>query len=129
MCLYATELTRDALWDAMKNTRHMYGTTGERIFLEFDIDGNRMGMEITKSTSPELHVTAGGTKPLEKVEIIKYSRSNGWETIHTEQPVGRICECTFIDRFFFEDSVYYIRVTQTRDRELAWSSPIWVSRG
>jgi len=129
MCLYAAELTRDALWDTMKNTRQMYGTTGERILLEFHIDGNTMGAEIVKSSPPELHVTVGGTKNLEKVEVIKYSRNDGWETIHTEEPSARICELAFTDSVFSEDSLYYIRVTQVRNRELAWSSPIWVNRG
>jgi len=129
MCLYATELTRDALWETMKHTRHMYGSTGERILLEFDIEGNMIGTEITKSSSPEINVTVGGTKSIEKIEVFKYSGSKGWEIIHTEEPSDRICEFSFIDLFFFEDSVYYVRVTQLRDRELAWSSPIWVNRG
>ena len=106
----------------------MYGTTGERILLEFDIDGHIMGSEITRSSSPLLHVTVGGTRPIEKIEIMKYSSSRGWECIHTVEPDSKISEFNYSDEEFKEDSLYYVRVIQAKGRELAWSSPIWVEK-
>lgn len=121
---YAPELTRESLFDSIKN-RHTYGTTGERILLEFSIDGNVMGSEYRESDLPEISVTVGGTDILNRIEVIKYSKTSGWESIHTERPSKQTCEFTCVDTEFADDSIYYIRAIQV-DGEMAWSSPIWV---
>jgi hypothetical protein len=126
IAVYAPELTRESLFDSIKN-RHTYGTTGERILLEFSIDGNVMGSEYRESDLPEISVTVGGTNTLESVEVMKYSNSSGWESIHTESSAQLTCTFAYTDTDFTEDSLYYVRVIQT-DGEIAWSSPIWVYR-
>ena len=126
MAVYASDLTREGVFDGMKN-RRTYGTTGERILLEFSIDGNQMGSEYLESGQPEIVVTVGGTDILDEVEIMKYSNSSGWERAYSDSPGQNICSFNYNDMGFAEDSLYYVRVTQ-RDGEMAWSSPIWVDK-
>ena len=128
--VYAPELTREAIYYAIKN-RRTYGTTGERILLKFEINGHMMGSEfrLDGGSFPQIDVTVGGTNKLEEVEVVKYSRSSGWQTIHVECPTTSTCTFTYIDANFTEDSLYYIRVTQAGEPpEMAWSSPIWVNK-
>jgi len=126
MAVYASDLTRESIFNGMKS-RHTYGTTGERILLEFSIDGNQMGSEYVESGQPEIVVTVGGTDVLDKVEVMKYSNSSGWECAYSDSPGQNVRSFNYTDTGFAEDSLYYVRVTQ-RDGEMAWSSPIWADK-
>jgi hypothetical protein len=126
IAVYAPELTREAIFEAIKD-RRTYGTTGERILLEFSIDGNPMGSEYVESGQPEIAVTVGGTDVLERVEVMKYSNSSDWERVYSDSPGQNTCSFNYTDTSFAENSLYYVRVTQ-RDGEMAWSSPVWVDR-
>lgn len=68
----APELTRDALWQALRQ-RHCYATTGERILLEFRTGASRMGDEVVaavRGLKPfEVHVE--GTAPLEYIDFFR----------------------------------------------------------
>lgn len=61
-------LTRDDLWHALRH-RRCYATTGERILLELDANGHRMGEEFDHVGAPCLRVAVHGTTSLEAVEI------------------------------------------------------------
>lgn len=74
--LYAPELTREAVWEAMR-ARRTYGTNGERIFLKTACAGAWMGEEISVSGPPTLEVEVHGTAPLLDVEL-----KRGIETIY-----------------------------------------------
>jgi hypothetical protein len=67
--VYAEKLTKEALWEAFW-ARRVYGTTGERIILDVDVDGHLMGEEIDASSPASLHVEVHGTKPLHSVEVM-----------------------------------------------------------
>jgi hypothetical protein len=144
--VYATELTRDAIFDALKN-RRTYATTGQRILLHFDIDGSLMGSQIflERGRYPEVHVAVHGTDELDFVEVLRWDqragrRENGhpvFETIYRKIGQGRHWVEHFIDSTYAGSSIYYVRVKQKRDifdpgrlvyRQVwAWSSPIWVN--
>ena len=124
--VYAPGLTREDIFEGIKN-RHTYATSGERILLEFEMDGHPMGSEYATSRCPSIEVTVGGTNTVKKVEVVKYSDSRGWEIIHVERPSTLTCTFTYTDTSFAEDSLYYVRVIQV-DNEMAWSSPIWVNK-
>ncbi len=62
------ELTREALWTGMYE-RRCYATTGERILLDFDVDGHPYGTEYDVSGSPTIAYRVEGTAPLDAVEI------------------------------------------------------------
>ena len=66
-----------------------------------------------------------GTENIATVELVKYDATGAWREISTWTPNELFWHGTFTDTQFTEDSVYYLRVTQT-DGNMAWSSPIWV---
>jgi hypothetical protein len=66
--LYAKELTREAVWDAMQ-ARRTYGTNGARIFLKVACGDAWMGEEISSAGPPTIEVEAHGTAPLLDVEL------------------------------------------------------------
>jgi len=120
---YAPELTREAIWEALWN-RRCYGTTGARIILQFEVDGEPMGSVIEGSAfrgGHQLKVRVLGAAPLESVEIVR-----GREVIHTE------CSFNYSLHVELRDepppgaaNYYYVRVLQ-EDGEMAWSSPVWI---
>ncbi len=69
-CVYAAELTREGLWEALK-ARRCYGTTGQRILLEVTADGRPMGSEFQASAPPEISVKVTGTAPVERVDVFR----------------------------------------------------------
>ncbi len=62
------ELTRQALWTAMRD-RRCYATTGERILLEFECDGHPYGTEYDAAEPPTIRFRVEGTAPLDTVEV------------------------------------------------------------
>jgi hypothetical protein len=119
--VYATELTREAIFDAFRR-RSCYATTAERILLEFSVNDVEMGAELAANTGDALIFKGcvGGTSSVETIELICD---------------GEVMVSSFgssiIEHFSFESSAirgehyYYLRATQS-DGEKAWSSPIWV---
>jgi len=138
MSVMASELTREALWEAMWN-RRVVATSGPRIILAYELNGSLMGSELTLTTEPNLRkrrliqVKAHGTAPIERIDII---RNN--ETVHSVS-VGQLdCEACWEDTELIDEvwlppakfcdhpfCFYYVRVVQT-DGEAAWASPIWI---
>ncbi len=118
---YAPSLTRNdvfaALWD-----RTVYATTGARIILDVELNGQRMGSQIKAADAPRtLKVHAVGTGNIRSVEVV---RNN--EVYFTHQ--GHGAEATFEVRDttpLGDGAYYYVRVIQ-QDTHMAWSSPIWV---
>ncbi|MCI0723034.1 MAG: DUF3604 domain-containing protein, partial [Acidobacteria bacterium] len=128
----APQLSSEAIWDAFYN-KHTYGTTGERIWLEFSIDGHGMGQEFAPRGKPEILATIAGTDELSLVEIVKYDfQGKEYKTIHRSNPAAFVAEIRLQDQDFASDSFYYVRARQktpVRGQEVwAWSSPIWVRR-
>lgn len=80
--VYAEELTRESLWEAMWK-RRCYATTGERIILWVEADGHQMGEEYETGSPPKVFVMVYGTGPLMEVEL-----KRGTETIY-RHPVSK----------------------------------------
>jgi hypothetical protein len=145
----AGRLTREEIWDGLHD-RHTYGTTGARILLDFSINGTPMGQQVTAASSPRISVEAHGTNLIERLEILRYSKSMGidslessdgtrgtgtriyFKVIHVLQPKEYDITLTYVDKDFTEDSIYYVRLKQaglvSGRVSMAWSSPIWVKR-
>ena len=150
----APELTREAIFDAL-HARRTYGTTGQRILLDFRVNDAPMGSEITLAaplpepcagTSPEcgeraaataalaprFDVSAHGTDVIEAVEILRYSEPDGgFRVIHDLRPNALDFTWSGRDGGFRDDAIYYLRLRQrspVRGRiAMAWSSPVWVN--
>ena len=70
VAVYATECTREAIWDALRN-RRCYATTSERIYISFYADGRMMGAEYATSDPPHFRAEVVGTDELVAIELIK----------------------------------------------------------
>jgi hypothetical protein len=69
-CVYAKELTRGGLWEAIK-ARRCYGTTGQRILVEASADGHPMGAAYTSDSGPEIDVRVIGTAAIERIDVVR----------------------------------------------------------
>lgn len=119
--LFAPELTRTAVWDALM-CRRTYATTGARIMLELTVNGRDMGHVF--DAVPEritLRVTAVGTDSIESVAVIKTNR-----TVHEACPGGDHAIFEWEDPGPARGDFYYVRITQI-DGHRAWSSPVWTT--
>ena len=152
----APELTREAVFDAL-HARRTYGTTGQRILLDFRVNDAPMGSEValaaplpepcagtspecgeraaaTAALAPRFDVTAHGTDVIESVEILRYSEPDGgFRVIHDLRPAALDFTWSGRDAGFRDDAIYYLRLRQrspVRGRAvMAWSSPVWVNAG
>lgn len=69
-CVYAKELTREAIWEAFFS-RRCYATTGQRILLRSFVDGHWMGEEFEIGRAPKIEVEVLGTSPIERVDVVR----------------------------------------------------------
>ncbi len=77
--LYVEELTRESIWNSTM-ARRCYATSGERIVVDFTVDGHPTGEEIEITGPPRIRVSVHATGPLERIDLFR-----GMECIHTEQ--------------------------------------------
>ena len=122
-CVYAPELTREAIFDALRS-RRCYATTGVRMIVEFTVDSTGMGGTVVPAdprAPRRIRIHVIGTDELASLRVVK----NG-DTLALRELSG--------DEAFFEtvDTVtavhgdhYFLRVVQ-RDGNTAWSSPVWI---
>ena len=118
--IYSPSVEREDIVESMRK-RHAYGAT-DNIILDFRADGvHMMGDAFAASKSPKFQVKVVGTGPIDKVEIVKDGKF-----VFNTQPGWNTADFTYVDAKPEKgESWYYVRVTQS-DRNLAWSSPIWV---
>lgn len=120
--VWARELTREAVFEALWN-RRVFGTTGRRIFLSFQIADSPMGSTIKGQGDFPVTVCAVSQVPIVRLDLVKNGRdfksySPGIREVNWElniAPTGP------------SDS-FYVRLLR-EDGEMAWSSPIWIERG
>jgi hypothetical protein len=125
--IYTPGPGREQIVESMRK-RHAYGAT-DNILVDYtatDAGGRvyMMGDSFTSATPPKLSVKVTGTYKIAKIEIVKDG-----QFVFTTQPEGNTAQFTFVDTNPGKAvSYYYVRVIQV-DRNLAWSSPIWVNYG
>jgi hypothetical protein len=122
--VYSPSLARADIVESMRK-RHAYGATDNIIVDYKAIDsGGRthmMGDAFEAGSPPRLFVKIVGTDKLTKVQIIRDGKF-----IFDTEPDSSTAEFTFVDTTpGTGQSWYYVRAIQI-DRNLAWSSPIWV---
>lgn len=71
--VYAPELTRGAIWQAIQN-RRCYALTGDRIELDVRLNDARMGEEILVGGEREISVTVRGRDVLDRIEVVKNNK-------------------------------------------------------
>jgi len=80
----ATELTREKIFDALRN-RRTYAVTGDRIRMDFRLNGRLMGQEMPYIRERELTVNVTGWDQVDRVEILKNNR-----VLHRNFPMDRV---------------------------------------
>lgn len=124
--IYATELTRQAVFEALR-ARRVYATTGCRAVLRFHMGEVHMG-GVAKLDDPgqerKLSVSILGDAPVGRITVVK-----------NNEPVGqKACE-GLLESMEWTDpepardgDYYYVRIEQV-DEEWVYSSPIWIVLG
>ncbi len=121
VAVYATELTREAVFQALYH-RRTYATTGSRILLRFTLNGAPMGAETRVSSPPVLAAEAVGTAPVRSIRLVKNGR-----IIHAVEPNAEEAKFEYVDTSGdYQNKYYYIDLVQW-DGKKAISSPIWVN--
>ena len=118
----ATDLSEEAIYDAMKNYR-VYATEDNDLSILYSLNGNAMGSILDDQESVNIEVsisdptdTAGSTK----VEVIV----NGGQTLAEQTFEGGSAELTF-ENLPATYGYYYLRITQA-DKNIAVTAPVWV---
>lgn len=68
--ILAPERTTDAIFDGMKNLR-AYATTGQRMILDFAVNGTGIGQRAPYSTERRISATINGTSPILSVTVFR----------------------------------------------------------
>ncbi len=138
--VYATECTKEAIFDALRAKR-CYATTGARIALEFTIGGIGMGGEtiFTPYTQDVVYpapcrIEVRGTAPIRSVELVDngevvFSGGSGFglREARLDFPIRNLVREHGGASLSTPSHAYYVRVTQ-EDGHMAWSSPIYFTR-
>ena len=118
----ATDLSEEAIYDAMKNYR-VYATEDNDLSILYSLNGNAMGSILDDQESVNIEVsisdptdTAGSTK----VEVIV----NGGQTLAEQTFEGGSADISF-DNLPATYGYYYLRITQA-DKNIAVTAPVWV---
>lgn len=76
IAVLANELSRDAIWDAIK-ARRVYALTGANIKLDFKVNEGYMGEEIndSKNGKRKIHVAVEAADQIDYVELIKNGKT------------------------------------------------------
>ena len=124
--IYTPTTERNDIVESMRK-RHAYGAT-DNIVLDFHAAaGGRtymMGDAFRAAAVPPFTVDVRGTDRIQSVEIIKDAKF-----VYRTEPGGAGAQFIWVDNDPSPGtSWYYVRVIQV-DRNLAWSSPIWVTYG
>jgi len=124
-CLIAENLSREGLLDAMRR-RHTYAAT-DNIVLDFRARAGDqsylMGDIFSASASPQFSVRAIGTGPIQQIDLVKNRTF-----VYTARPGVKEAAFDYTDQAFGSgESWYYVRVLQ-QDGQIAWSSPMWITK-
>lgn len=88
MGVWARDLTRDALLEAI-HARRTYAATGDRIAVEFTVNGQPMGAELAPTSDRQIDVRVEGQDPIAAVELIRNGRviERHFPEDHVNEPV------------------------------------------
>ena len=122
MGVWATELTREAVFDALWQ-RRCFATTNARMPILFEVNGAFMGQELWTDEARSISVWAASESPIARVDIVR----NG-EDWQSSEPHETVFGWEVEDDGSEAGAWYYARVTR-EDGSMGWSSPVWVNGG
>lgn len=123
-CVMTDKLDKESIFQALWD-RKVYATTGERILVEFSVNGVAMGQEGKLDENPvrTVKIRVVGTEDIDEINVISMGN-----VIYRKEGQGRELEAVFTDENHPKEGwlYYYLRVHQ-KDKAMAWSSPVWFS--
>ena len=120
MGVWAPELTREAVFDALWN-RRCFATTNVRTLLRVSVAGQPMGIQLSHAGPVPVCVHAASEVPIARADLVRNGRD-----IESIEPQTCILDWETTARPTGETANYYVRLTRA-DGNMAWSSPVWVS--
>ena len=120
--VFCRDFTREGIIEAMHNRRTIAAT--DKIYLNFTCNGKPLGSIFETRENVRLWFKVDGTAPFKRITIVRNEKD--WKNF------GLFTGKTFEKEVTDEDMLkgenrYYIRVVQ-RDGNMAWSSPVWVTK-
>ena len=116
----APELTREAVFDALR-ARRCYATSGARILLWFEVNGEPMGSELCATGPVVIEARCYAEALISELAVVK--NGNVWQQFG---PTEMDEEVDLMDESPLPGvNYYYVRATLD-DGHRAWSSPVWV---
>jgi len=122
--VWARELTRDALWEAIF-ARRTFATSGNRTVASFEVGGLFMGEEGRVAGPRRIVLKAWSGAGIVKVEILKNGAVIHAVNDHLVVPDMTI-EYTDGERSGASVDYYYARVVET-EGHVVWTSPVWAA--
>jgi len=119
------EVSREGIIEALKQ-RRCYATTGDKIFVDFRINGHINGEVIECSEKPHITADITGTDSISEIVVFKNNKQI-YQKNSSDMGGKKTWTIDFKDEDFYYDSFYYLRIIQDNN-EMAWSSPIWVEK-
>lgn len=131
--VWAERLDRETIFQALAK-RQTYATTGQRIYLDFRINGGMPGTMVTAGGPPRIELEVHGTDDIAWVELAAFDRGRGaYSVVKRWTPRGSHLRESLTDEEYSDRAFYYVRVRQRGLVEhravMAWSSPIWIDSG
>ncbi len=120
MGVWAKDLTRESVFDALWN-RRVYGTTNNRTWLKFSINGHPMGSQITVDGKMAIKVEAASNLVIQRIDLVREGK-----TVQFLEPKRLEASWSPKEKYPSAGTWYYVRVSLDGEH-LAWSSPIWVT--
>jgi len=117
--VWTNELTREAVWQSIWSYS-TYGTSVDRIYVDFSINGEPMGTTIDTDAPINLQAYIIGKTDKLNAVLIKDNQE-----IRTFSTTNGLIEIDMTDTVDANGHFYYLRVTQ-ENGERAWSTPIWI---
>lgn len=120
--VWAEEFSRKGILDALRRRHTLGGTT--KISLQASIEGQPQGEEVGLTDAPTLEVKLTAPEPISLVQIVRDG-----QFVYTAKPETTESTFKFTDPSLQpgQSAYYYVRA-EVGSADLAWSSPLWVSR-
>lgn len=115
--VFARELSRPAIYDALKS-RRVYGSSGARVIALFYADNVFMGGAIKSDKDIILQLDVKADDDIKQIRLMKNSAIEAeWTELGTE---------AYLKYTISAERAYYYFTVMLRDNEMCWISPIWV---
>lgn len=115
----AEENTLNSIFSALK-ARRCYGIIGEKMKIDFRINGHYMGEEISDCGDRAIYINIEADSGIKRITLVKNCR----DYIITQKNEILI----FDYKAENETDFYYLRV-ELKDGSRGWTSPVWVKQG